>query len=132
MVIKSFISKFILFWPKRKEPVEDEDEHHRNKKKLDTDDYFLKQAEERKRMRDLNRFAFSFYDTDKDHYVNILDLIKLSTQFDDTSDLGREINTLMQIYQNQNVRPKYVKERQMIDFERFNQIIPESCIIREL
>ena len=83
-------------------------------------------------MRDLNRFAFSFYDTDKDHYVNILDLIKLSTQFDDTSDLGREINTLMHIYQNQNVRPKYVKERQMIDFERFNQIIPESCIIREL
>lgn len=123
----------MLFWPKRKEPVvEDDDEHNRNKKKLDTDDYFLKQAEEKKRMRDLNRVAFSLYDTDQDHYINILDMIKLSTQFDDTSDIGREINTLMQIYQNQNVRPKYVKERQMIDFERFNQIIPESCIIREL
>ena len=70
----------MLFWPKRKEPVvEDDDEHNRNKKKLDTDDYFLKQAEEKKRMRDLNRVAFSLYDTDQDHYINILDMIKLST-----------------------------------------------------
>lgn len=96
ITIKSLISKFMLFWPKRKEPVpEDEDEHHKKKKKLDTDDYFQKLAEEKKRVRDLNRVAFSFYDTDQDNFINILDMIKLSTQFDDTSDIGREINTLM-------------------------------------
>jgi hypothetical protein len=54
----------MLFWPKRKEPVPEEEDEHHKKKKMDTDDYFLKQAEERKRLRDLNRVAFSFYDTD--------------------------------------------------------------------
>lgn len=64
ITIKTFLKKFILFWPKRKEPVPEDEDEHQKKKKLDTDDYFLKQAEERKRLRDLNRVAFSFYDTD--------------------------------------------------------------------
>ena len=38
----------------------------------------------------------------------------------------------MDEYKNVNIRPKYVKDRQIINFERFNQIVPDSCIIREL
>jgi Ca2+-binding EF-hand superfamily protein len=83
-------------------------------------------------LRDLNKVAFEFYDCDHDGDVTILELIKLSTLFDDTSDIGREINILVMMYQNTNVRPKYVKDRQKIDFEKFNEMIPESCIIREL
>jgi Ca2+-binding EF-hand superfamily protein len=52
-------------------------------------------AEEKKRLRDLNKVAFEFYDCDHDGDVSILELIKLSTLFDDTSDIGREINVLV-------------------------------------
>lgn len=38
----------------------------------------------------------------------------------------------MEEYKNVNIRPRYVKDRQVIKFDRFNQIVPESCIIREL
>lgn len=38
----------------------------------------------------------------------------------------------MDIYQNINVRPKYVKEPLVISFEKFHGIIEQSCIIKEL
>jgi hypothetical protein len=38
----------------------------------------------------------------------------------------------MEVYQNNNVRPKYVKEPMTINFERYNLLINESCIIKEL
>ena len=64
--------------------------------------------------------------------MDILDIIKTQTQFDDLSAINREIALIMDEYKNVNIRPKYVKDRQIINFERFNQIVPDSCIIREL
>ena len=64
--------------------------------------------------------------------LSILDLIRILTQFDDHSQIGREVGELMEIYQNNNVRPKYVKEVLVINFERFHQMVGESCIIKEL
>ena len=64
--------------------------------------------------------------------MDILDIIKTQTQFDDLSAINREIALIMDEYKNVNIRPKYVKDKQIIDFERFNQIVPDSCIIREL
>lgn len=83
-------------------------------------------------MKDLNRIAFDFYDTDRDNFLSVLDLIKMKTSFDDTSGIGKEITELMEIYQNNNVRPKYVKDPLTINFERYHGMIEESCIISEL
>jgi hypothetical protein len=80
-------------------------------------------------MKDLNRIAFDFYNTDHDHTLNLLDIMKVQTAFDDSSLIGKEIKSLMEIYQNNNIRPKYVKEPLTITFERFHQLIEESCII---
>ena len=73
-----------------------------------------------------------FYDVDSDHNMSILDIIKMQTQFDDLSPINKEIALIMEEYKNVNIRPKYVKDRQIINFDRFNQIVPDSCIIREL
>lgn len=126
--IKQFLKKFQVFWPKKKQ---EEDEEAGQKKKT-IQDFYIKQAEEKQRIKDLNRIAFEFYDIDRDNILSILDLIRILTSFDDNCLIGKEIGGLMEIYQNSNVRPKYVKEVLIINFERFHQMIGESCIIKEL
>jgi hypothetical protein len=69
---------------------------------------------------------------DADQLMNILDIVKIQTQFDDHSAINREIALIMDEYKNLNIKPKYVKERATLNFEKFNAIIPNSCIIREL
>lgn len=81
-------------------------------------------------MKDLNKVAFDFYDTDHDKKLSILDLIKIQTSFDDTSAIGKEIGEMLEIYQKYNVRPKYVKEPLTINFDRFHQMLEESCIVK--
>ena len=72
---------------------------------------------------DFNKIAFKFYDTDNDLKLSILDLIQIHTAFDDTSPIGKEMVTLMELYQNINIRPKYVKETQIMTFPKFHEII---------
>jgi hypothetical protein len=129
--IKRFLKKFMIFWPVRKDPEEEENEE-KKKKQQSSSDFYKKLEEEKQRKKDLNRIAFMFYDVDSDHNMNILDIIKMQTQFDDLSSINKEIALIMEEYKNINIRPKYVKDRQIINFERFNQIVPDSCIIREL
>ena len=81
-------------------------------------------------MKDLNRIAFDFYDFDRDHLLSVLDLIKLQTSFDDSSTIGQEVGELLDTYQGFNIRPKYVKERFTLNFDRFHTMIPHSCIIK--
>ena len=116
--IKRFIKKFMIFLPPRKDPEEEENEE--KKKKQSSTDFYKKLEEERLKKKDLNRIAFSFYDTDNDQALNILDILKMQTQFDDTSFIGKEIAKIMHVFKETNIRPKYVKERVMINFERFN------------
>ncbi len=40
ITIKTFLSKFLLFWPKRKEPVPEEEDENNQKKKVVVD-YFV-------------------------------------------------------------------------------------------
>ena len=129
--IKLFLKKFQIFWPVRKDPEEEENEE-KKKKQQSSSDFYKKLEEEKQRKKDLNRIAFRFYDVDADHFMNILDIVKIQTQFDDLSLVNKEIALIMDEYKDINIKPKYVKDRVTINFEKFNAIIPNSCIIREL
>ena len=80
--IKIFIKKFFSFWPKKKD--EEEEENNKRKKSIHMD-VFQKKEEEKQKLKDLNKVAFEIFDIDKDGQLNVLDLITLSTSFDDTS-----------------------------------------------
>jgi hypothetical protein len=129
--MKLFLKKFQIFWPVRKDPEEEEIEE-KKKKQHSSSEFYRKLEEEKQRKKDLNRIAFMFYDVDSDHMINILDIIKIQTQFDDLSPINREMALIMEEYKNINIKPKYVKDRMTINFEKFNAIVPSSCIIREL
>lgn len=62
----------------------------------------------------------------------MLDLIRMKTAFDDLSAIGQEIGLLLDVYENSNIRPKYVKDKFSINFNRFHTMIEQSCIIKEL
>ncbi len=62
----------------------------------------------------------------------MLDLIRIKTSFDDTSTIGIEVTQLLEAYEKYNIRPKYVKDRFSINFNRFHTMIPQSCVIKEL
>ena len=62
----------------------------------------------------------------------MLDLIRMKTSFDDISAIGLEIASLLDVYEGNNIRPKYVKDKFSINFNRFHTMIEQSCIIKEL
>ena len=129
--VKTFLKKFAIIWPKKKSNQEEgEDEGH--KKQRNIQDFYLNQAEEKQRAKDLNRISFEFYDQDRDEYLSVLDLIRMQTSFDDLSAIGQEIGHLLDVYEGNNIRPKYVKDKFSINFNRFHTMIEQSCIIKEL
>lgn len=101
-------------------------------KKKTIQDFYAKLQEEKQRLKDLNRIAFEFYDSDRDGALSVLDMLRLQTAFDDSSAIAREISAIMEVYENHNVRPKYVKEPLVINFERFHQMNEQSCLVGEL
>lgn len=76
--------------------------------------------------------AFEILDVDKDGILSVLDLMRVMDNFDNSCELAIEINKLLEIYKNKNIRPKHVRNPFIIDFDTFNSIIHESCIIKEL
>lgn len=76
--------------------------------------------------------AFEILDIDKDGILNVLDLIKIQSFFEEDCELAVDLNKIMEIYKDKNVRPKYIREEYIINFETFNSIIHRSCIIKEL
>jgi|LauGreDrversion4_2_1035121.scaffolds.fasta_scaffold67950_2 hypothetical protein len=102
--IKRFLTKFNIFWPVRKDP-EEEGNEEKKKKEQSSSEFYKKLEEEKLRKKELNRIAFSFYDTDADHNINILDIIKMKTQFDDFSQINREIALIMEEYKDINFKP---------------------------
>jgi len=53
----------------------------------------------------------------------VLDLIRMKTSFDDLSAIGEEIAHLLDVYEGNNIRPKYVKDKFSINFNRFHTMI---------
>jgi Ca2+-binding EF-hand superfamily protein len=57
----------------------------------------------------LNKIAFDFYDNDRDGVLSVLDLIKMESFFEENSEISIEIDKLLEVYKNKNLRPKYVR-----------------------
>ena len=43
-----------------------------------------------------------------------------------------EIDKLMEVYKVKNVRPKYVRHECVIDFDKFLEIIGDTCVAKEI
>jgi len=75
---------------------------------------------------------FNIFDTDGDNELSILDLEWMRARFSRTTDLGKGIEKLYEMYMNKNVRPKYVKERTVIDFQIFFSNLTNCQLIQDL
>lgn len=102
-----FLNKFTVLWPQKVEQKEG-----RNKTLNDQEAYFqkLKEAET------LNRLVFRLFDRDNDGILSILDLNWLASKFTPKCKMGVGISEMISLYMDKNVRPKYVKEKTIIDY----------------
>jgi hypothetical protein len=74
--------------------------------------YFLKLKE----AETLNRLVFRLFDRDNDGILSILDLNWLASKFTPKCQIGVGISGMISLYMDKNVRPKYVKEKTIIDY----------------
>ena len=75
--------------------------------------------EETEKSKRFNKIAFDFYDCDRDGQLSVLDLIKIQTFFEESSEIGLEIAKLMEVYKSKNVMPKYVRHPLILNFDMF-------------
>eukprot|EP00347_Sterkiella_histriomuscorum_P021107 403335227 len=123
----TWLQKFKLFWPKK----QDDDYEHMILRQNSLN-YYQKCQQELEKILQLNKIAFEILDFDKDGILSVLDLIRIQDNFSSSSELAIEMNKIMEMYKNKNIRPKNVRNPFVFDFDSFNSIIHSSCIIKEL
>lgn len=75
---------------------------------------------------------FSMFDLDGDKMLSILDLEWLRQRFSPKTELGHSIDKLHDRYLEKNVRPKYVKQLQIIGFQSYFSMAPNISLINDL
>ena len=76
--------------------------------------------------------AFNLVDTDCDGQINMFDLICGCSEFSQETPLGSELITVLDLYLNTNVRPKYVRQKFIIDVSTFQQLLPQFSLLADL
>lgn len=75
---------------------------------------------------------FNLLDRDQDHTLSILDMNWLQQSFGHETLFGQEVHGLIQEYMEKNVRPKYVKKKQVIDFGMLCSIMPKCSLLADI
>lgn len=71
-------------------------------------------------------------DVDGDKEISIVDLIWLCSKFSEETRLGTDLANIFEIYMEKNVRPKYVKNKYLIDFGMFVSLLPHCTLIEDM
>jgi Ca2+-binding EF-hand superfamily protein len=80
----------------------------------------------------INKLAFSLYDRDGDGILSILDLSWCKENFDPSTKFGQEVAVLIHEYMEKNIRPKYVKQKEIINLSAFTHLVPRCALIADL
>ena len=75
---------------------------------------------------------FRLFDRDNDGILSILDLNWLASKFTTNCKIGAGISGMISLYMDKNVRPKYVKEKTIIDYQAFMNLMPNCGLIADL
>jgi hypothetical protein len=76
--------------------------------------------------------VFNILDLDGDGILSILDLDWLIKNFNQDSPMGQAINEIFEVHMDNNVRPKFIKNKVVIDFNYFSSISPNFPLVKEL
>ena len=80
-----------------------------------------------------NRHVFDMLDTDKDGQMDIISMLQIYKYLPENCLLRYEILLLLDEYKNKNIINKqFGTGRNPLDFNRFNKLVPQSCISKAL
>lgn len=79
-----------------------------------------------------NELIYKMFDIDGDGQLSILDLEWLSHSFPSSTPLGKSVKQLHETYLEKNLRPKYIKQKQVFNFQLFLQLTPNIKLINDL
>jgi hypothetical protein len=80
----------------------------------------------------VTKLAFAIYDRDGDGILSILDLNWIASNFDPDTKFAQEAAQLIHEYMEKNIRPKYVKAKEIINLSAFTHLIPKCSLISDL
>ena len=118
-----FLQQLDVLWPKKQPEVEIKDKLRLAR---------MKDEEQKKYKEATNKLAFSIFDRDGDGILSILDLSWCSKHFEHDTIFGQEIAVLINEYMDKNIRPKYVKEKEIINLSAFTHLIHKCSLIADL
>lgn len=118
-----FLLKLDVFWPKKQPERDPRDKSTRANEE---------EEEQAKYKEAASKLAFGICDRDGDGILSILDLNWIASNFSPESKFGQEAALLIHEYMEKNIRPKYVKAKEIINYSAFTHLIPKCVLVQEL
>ena len=107
------MQKFDVIWPKKVEI-----KNGKTSSRIERERYQQKRKEEKMRL------AFNLIDLDQDGILSILDINWLCDNFGGSTKFGKMVHEILQLHMEKNVRPKYIKQKYIVDYSIFASLVP--------
>ena len=119
---KQFFEKLMVFWPEKEKIFYNETSEAKNWRL--TQEKMVKDSQYRK-------FMFAFMRIQGSRTLNILDLIRLSVYFQPDTQFGKEVDKLLQQYNELNIKPRFTFNRIEYSQQNYVKKVPMSCLIED-
>lgn len=112
----------MIFWPKKEKTFYDETNEARIWRLSQEKNALLSRH---------RRFLFEFMRIQGQNTISILDLIKMSVNFQNDCAFGKEVHHLLDKYNEFNIKPRYVFHKTEYTFQNYVKYVPYSCLIED-